>query len=298
MYIALSFFILMTHIRQIFLLSVVTLVASCSYFKKNNTKPDADVIARVKGEYLYASDVSLVARGLHGKDSVDAIKNFAESWVRKKLLLQKAQENISEEDVSIAKKVEDYKEALLLYEYEKELIEQKLDTNVRTEELNNWYVKVKTDFTSEDDFYRVSYIKLPKDAPDLKDARKWITKPKDEEDQRKLEGYCRDIALSYSLNSGLWQTKEMALNNFPISESELNSLASLKAYKEFKTDEGLWFIKVTDKVGKGDNSPLELIRDKIVRMIVEKRKMILLEKTYNKIYEDGKGSESFNIYVK
>lgn len=288
----------MIHPRQIVLLTLLTLVASCSYFKKKSAKPDADVIARVKEEYLYVSDVSAATRGLHGKDSLEAIKKYAESWVRKKLLLQKAKENIAEEDVSIAKKIEDYKEALLLYEYEKELIEQKLDTNVRIEELKNWYEKVKPDFTSEDDFYRVSYIKLPKDAPDLKEARKWILKPKDEEEQRKLEGYCRDIALSYSLENGLWQNKEMALNNFPVSEGELNSLAASKAYKEFKTEEGLWFVKVTDKVAKGEYSPMELVRDKIVRMVVEKRKMLLLEKTYNKIYEDGKGSESFNIYVK
>jgi hypothetical protein len=288
----------MAHLRQFTFFPLLLVLASCSYFKKKNAQPDADVVARVKEEYLYVSDVSALTRGLHGKDSIDAVRNYAESWVRKKLLLQKAQENISDQDVSIAKKIEDYRQALLLYEYEKELIEQKLDTAIKADELNIWYEKVKADFTQNEDVLRILYIKLPKDAPDLKDARKWITKPKDEEEERKLEGYCRDIALTYSIDKGLWYNKETALNNFPVSEADLNSLATSKTYKEFKQGDALWFIKVSEKIAKGEPSPLELIRSKIAMMVLENRKMLLLEKTYNKIYEEAKESESFNIYVK
>jgi hypothetical protein len=298
MYIALSFFMSMMHIRSIAFISMIMLTASCSYFIKSNTKPDADVIARVKDDYLYASDLASATRGLHGKDSIDAIKSFAESWVRKKLLLQKAQENILEDDVGIAKKVEDYREALVLYEYEKELIEQKLDTTIRPAELNTWYEKTKNDFPAEEDFFRVFYIKLPKDAPDLKEARKWIMKPKDEEEQRKLEGYCRDIALSYSIDNGRWYTREMIKSNFPFPEGELNGLAASKNYKEFKADDIIWFVKVAEKVSKDEASPLELVSGRIAGMVIEKRKLQLLEKTYSKIYEDGRQSESFNIYLK
>lgn len=95
---------------------------------------DADVIARVNEEYLYASDLQSLTRGLKGQDSLSALKSYAENWVRKKLLLQKAIENIPEDDIGINKKVEDYREALLLYEYEKALINDKLDTTIRREE--------------------------------------------------------------------------------------------------------------------------------------------------------------------
>ena len=269
-------------------------VASCSYFKKSAGPTGEDVIARVNDDYLYASDLSGATLGLHGEDSLKVLKTYAESWVRKKLLLQKAQDNISDQDVGIAKKVEDYRETLLLYEYEKELIDQKLDTVMKPGEMEAAYEKVKQDFQVEEDVYRLAYIKLPKDAPDLKDARKWILKPKDEEEKRKLEGYCKDVALSYSTDEGAWYAKEKALKNFPVNAGELASLSG--SFKEFKTDDVIWFIKVTDKVSQGQSAPLELIRDKVVKMIVEKRKMQLLEKTYNRIYQDGK--KSYEIFVK
>lgn len=282
------------YLRFTTLAFLVLSVASCSYFKKGGAATGEDVIARVNDEYLYASDLSSATLGLHGTDSLNVLKTYAETWVRKKLLLQKAQDNIADDNVGIAKKVEDYRETLLLYEYEKELIDQKLDTVMKNSEMENVYEKVKQDFPLEEDVYQISYIKLPKDAPDLKEAKKWILKPKDEEDKRKLEGYCKDIALSYSLEKGLWYAKENALKNFPITAGELASLS--ENYKEFKAEDAVWFLKITGKGAQGAPSPLELVREKVVKMIVEKRKMMLLEKTYNRIYQDGK--ESYEIYVK
>ncbi|MCW5908140.1 MAG: hypothetical protein KIS94_09795 [Chitinophagales bacterium] len=290
-------FFRMAQSRFLWFVFPMLLLASCSYFGKRSKPTGNDVIARANNEYLYLSDVSSALRGLHGQDSIDAIKTYAQTWVRKKLLLQKAQENISDDDVAIARKIEEYREALILFEYEKALIDQKLDTAMRATELNTWYEKVKNDFPLEEDYFKIVFIKLPKDAPDLKEVKKWITKPKDEEELQKLEGYCRDMALSYVLGNGVWFNKEMALKSFPFNEYEISSLVYSAAFKEYKTDDALWFVKIVTKAAKGEASPLELVRDKIARIIIEKRKMLLLEKTYSKIFEDGKESKSFEIYV-
>lgn len=289
-------FFKMIHHRLLWLFFLLPL-ASCNYFNKRNKPTGNDIIARANNEYLYLSDISSTLRGLQGQDSINALKTYAQTWVRKKLLLQKAKENIPDDDVAIARKIEEYREALILFEYEKALIEQKLDTAMREPELNSWYEKIKNDFPLEEDYFKIIFIKLPKNAPDLKEVKKWITQPKDEEELQRLEGYCRDIALSYVLGNGVWVNKEMALKNFPLSEYEISSLVHSAAFKEYKTDDALWFVKIVSKATKGEASPLELIRDKVARIIIEKRKMLLLEKIYNKIYEDGKESKSFEIYV-
>lgn len=259
---------------------------------------DADVIARVNDEYLYASDIQSLTRGLKGQDSLNVLKGYAENWVRKKLLLQKAIENIPEDDIGITKKVEDYKQTLILYEYEKALINQKLDTTIRQDELQNWYEKLKADFPLNDNVYHVYFIKLKKEAPNLNEARKWITKPKDEEDQRKLEGYCKDFASSYDITDGMWFEQANVLKNFPVNENELAALANSKSYREFKTDEGPWFIKVGGMLKKDEPSPLEFVQDRIIKAIIEKRRIQLVERVYNKIYQDGMQSKSFEVRVK
>lgn len=279
----------------IFLLLAST--SSCSWFKK---KPDidADVIARVNEEYLYASDLQSLTKGLKGQDSIDVLKGYAENWVRKKMLLQKAIENIPEDDIGIVKKVEDYRETLLLYEYEKALINQKLDTAIKQQELNKWYEQMKGDFPLTGNVYQVSFIKLKKDVPNLGDARKWIIKPKDEEDLHKLEGYCKEFASSYVLDGGIWYEEENVIKNFPVTAADVNSLNNSKTFKEYKTDEGSWFIKIGGVLKKDEPSPLEFVREKIVKAIIEKRRIQLIERVYNKIYQDGVQAKSFDILVK
>lgn len=257
---------------------------------------DKDVIARVNDEYLYASDLQNLTRGLKGADSVAVLRGYAESWVRKKLLLEKAQENIPDDDVSINKKIEDYRETLTLYEYEKELINQKLDTAVKDQELEQWYEKTKQDFLLEEDVYQVFYVKLKKDAPQLSDVRKWILRPSGEEDARKLEGYCKEYAISYLLDKGIWLSSTNLLKTFSLSNYEMGQLGN--NFKEFNRTDELWFLKTPEVKHKGEPAPVWFVREQLVKMIVEKRKMDLLERTYTRIYQDGIKSKAFEILVK
>jgi hypothetical protein len=273
------------------------LLASCSMFKKKKTS-EVDAIARVNDEYLYASEIQSLTRGLKSEDSIEVLKSYAETWVRKKLLLKKAIDNIPEDDANVAKKLEDYRESLILYEYEKALINQKLDTIVRKEQLNEWYEKVKNDFPLEEDVFLLFFIKMKKDVPNLDQARKWIMKPKQEEDLQKLEGYCKEFASSYALDKGIWYEKATVLKNFPLNEYAINSLAGSTDFHEYKTEEGSWFIRVSDVLKENEPSPIEFIRDKIVKLIIEKRRLKLVEKTYEKIYQDGIKSKSFEVLVK
>jgi len=284
-------------VKNIFILFLIATLSSCSFFK-NKKNTDADVIARVNDEYLYASDIQSLTKGLKGKDSLDVLKNYAENWARKKLLLQKAIENIPEDDLGITKKVEDYRETLLLYEYEKALINQKLDTAIKQQELDAWYEKLKTYFPLEQDVYLLFFIKLKPDAPNLVDARKWIAKPKDEEDLRKLEGYCKEYATSYVTDNGMWYEEVNVLKNFPVGQSDLSLLSSAKSFREYKTDEGSWFIKIGDVIKKGEPAPIEFIREQMVKAIIEKRRIKLVERVYDKIFQDGLKSKSFEVLVK
>ena len=282
--------------KSLFIISIVLLLASCSLLKKKQAT-DKDAIARVNDEYLYASDIKALTRGLKGKDSVDVLKNYAVEWVRKKLLLQKAVDNIPEDDIGITKKVEEYRQSLLLYEYEKALINQKLDTVVKAEEMRDWYEKMKNDFPLENDVYLLFFIKLKKDAPDLDKARKWIIKPKDEEDQQKMEGYCKAYATSYETDRGMWYERENIMKNFPLNEGDITSLSNSKNFREFKTDDGTWFIKIPEMLKKNEAAPLPFIQNQLMRAIMEKRRMQLIERVYDKIYTDGLQSKAGEILV-
>ena len=283
--------------KNLLVIIILISLSACSFFKKKQSI-DKDAIARVNDDILYASDIQGLTKGLKGKDSVEVLKSYADSWVRKKLLLQKAKENIAEDDPNIAKKIEDYRATLLLYEYEKALVNKKLDTAVTQQELDTVYERVKADFPLEQDVYLLYFVRLKKDAKDLDNIRKWINKQDDEETARKLEGYCQEFATSQVLNQGIWYDKESVLKNFPLTEYDIASLNGNKLFREFKTPDGSWFIKVGDVAKKDQPSPEQFIHEQIVKAVIEKRRMDLVEKIYDKIYQDGIKSKSFEILIK
>ena len=283
--------------KNLLVIIILISLSACSFFKKKQSI-DKDAIARLNDDILYASDIQGLTKGLKGKDSVEVLKSYADSWVRKKLLLQKAKENIAEDDPNIAKKIEDYRATLLLYEYEKALVNKKLDTAVTQQELDTVYEKVKADFPLEQDVYLLYFVRLKKDAKDLDNIRKWINKQDDEETARKLEGYCQEFATSQVLNQGIWYDKESVLKNFPLTEYDIASLNGNKLFREFKTPDGSWFIKVGDVAKKDQPSPEQFIHEQIVKAVIEKRRMDLVEKIYDKIYQDGIKSKSFEILIK
>lgn len=280
----------------LFILTVVVL-SSCSYFKRSGNSGTV-AVARVNDEYLYAYDISFVTKGMTSEDSLKALREYAETWVKKKLLLQKAKENIASDDVGIVKKVEDYREALLLYEYEKALLNQKLDTVVGTQEVSDWYEKMKQNFLLESDVYHLYFIKIKDNAPNLAEFKKLLLKPKDDEDMRKVEGYCREYATSYSLDEGMWYTQDNLLKNFPLSNYELSQLISTKKFSEIKREEGFWYLRIDDMKKQGEPSPVEFIQSDIEKIIIEKRKMKFIDKTYDRILGDGAKEKAYEIYLK
>jgi hypothetical protein len=88
------------------------------------------------------------------------------------------------------------------------------------------------------------------------------------------------------------------LKNFPLSEYDIASLTGSKQFKEFKAEGVSWFIRIGDVMKKDQAAPPEFIHDQIVRAIIEKRRLLLIEKIYDKIYADGIKSKSFEILVK
>jgi hypothetical protein len=123
-------------------------------------------------------------------------------------------------------------------------------------------------------------------------------KPNDEEDARKLEGYCKEFASSFTLDKGMWYERDNLLKNFPLTEYDLSGSGNAKSFREFKTDEGTWFIRIADVLKKDQTPPLAFIRDKIVKAIIEKRRLLLVEKIYDRIYQDGIRTKSFEVLVK
>jgi len=280
------------------LVSMAVAFSSCKYLTHKSPAQGEKVIARANDEYLYLSDISALIKNVPHEDSAAFIANYAESWVRRKLLLKKAEENVPSGELGIDKKVEDYRQSLLLYEYEKGLINQKLDKGVSDAEIEDFYAKNKEKFTLESDIYDVQYVQIHADAADLDKMRPVILAPRTNDDTLKREGYAKAMATAYSFADDNWMASSAVLKQFPITADQIKVLSQTGKFTEFKNNRDSYFLLIRSVRHMGDPSPLEYIRNQIKEVIVNKKKVILIQKIYDGIYQDAAKSGKCEVLVR
>ena len=280
------------------LVCMLVALSSCKYLTRKSPTQGEKVIARANDEYLYLSDISTLIKNVPHEDSAAFIVNYADSWVRRRLLLKKAEENVPSDELGIDKKVEDYRQSLLLYEYEKGLINQKLDKGVSDTEIEDFYDKNKDKFTLESDIYDIQYVQIHTDAADLDKMRPIILTPRTNDDTLKREGYAKAMATAYSFTPDNWLASSAVLKQFPITSDQIKVLAQTGKFTEFKNNRDSYFILIRSVRHMGDPSPLEFIRNQIKEVIVNKKKVILIQKIYDGIYQDALKSVKCEVLVR
>ena len=73
-------------------------------------------------------------------------QNYIRNWVTQKLLLHKAIENLSGEEIDIQKQVDEYRTTLLIHHYKQKLIAQRLVGDIDDKEIEAYYHKNENNF--------------------------------------------------------------------------------------------------------------------------------------------------------
>jgi len=130
---------------------------SCS----NTDKNDGGVIAEVGVKRLYLSDARLsLPENISSEDSLIHVDDFIRHWIKKQLLISKAELNLEKEAKDVAKLVDDYRSSLIIHKYQEKLIKQKLDTLVTEESINKYYSEYPANFILKANIVKAVFIKL------------------------------------------------------------------------------------------------------------------------------------------
>lgn len=280
------------HIAAIFITGSFT---ACNYF--NKAKPEKpNPIARVGNDILYAEDLAYLFKNKPNKqDSITVVKSYIDDWVRKKLLLQTATKYLPEEKQNLEKKIEDYRESLLIYLYEDELLKQKLDTQISIEAIDTFYKAFKQNFRLDDALLQIAYIKMPKDAPKIDSAR-YLMANSNNKNKKRLESYCFRYAKDFYLKDSLWLSEQTVLNKLPIDIGYLKTLENNGNMGEVGDSSYIYLLKVNDYKAKGEHAPMQYVQKDLRFMLINKRKQELLSNAFNNIYQDAIKNGDFETY--
>jgi len=253
-------------------------------------------LARVLDRYLYNSDiVGVIPPGMPTDDSAAIARDFIEKWVRSQLILNKAELNLTDEEKNVEQQIDNYRSSLLIYAYEQSYLRQNLDTAVSDKEIENYYRENQSNFILNEPLMKGLFIKVPLKSPEIYKVRQWYRS--DNPDHIKnLEGYCFKYATVYEHFNELWVSVNEVLPRIPAFYGNSESAVLSRRYIETRDTAFYYFLSAKEVAASGTVSPLETVKNNIHSIILNKRKIRLINELESEIFADAQNREHFTIY--
>ena len=263
---------------------------SCNFMEEQSSGDN--IIAKVGNKFLYAEDI------LYEKSMGDSIKIFNQqvnNWIKKQLIIQNAFQNL-EIKKNINKKVENYKDDLILFEFEKYVFSNNKNFDVTAKEIESYYNENINDFILPYNLVKTLYAKLPVNAPSINSFRRDILNyPKS--DLADIRSYCYQFAEKSYLEDTIWVKFEDLIINTPFPrEIDKTEFLKYRKFYEFNDDGFIHFIRLLDKKVVGDFSPISFEADVINTILINNRKQELFDKLQDSIFSNSLKGIDYDIY--
>ena len=272
---------------------LILIISACKSGSDSDKKP----VARVFDTYLYASDLKgVLPENISGDDSISMINEYIDNWIRQQLLIKQADKNLKDEDKDFSKQLQDYKNSLLIYAYETQLIKQNLDTLISDEQIADYYEENKSNFELKENIVKVIYVKIPKNiSSGVARSNIYCRKP---EERKRLQDFCVKYAVNYYLDDENWLLFNDILKEIPINTYNQEEYLKNNRIIEIRDSSYTYLLNIKGFMIKESISPLSFETSRIRDIILNKRKLNLIDDMQNDVYMNAVKKGSFKIFTK
>lgn len=285
-------FFMRCYLIAIFLFS---LTVSCS---KSKTGTEEIPVARAYGKVLNMGDIADIAKSAGGdEDSVMKVNVFIEQWLRQQVLLHEAEQILDEEKKDVERQLEEYRKSLLIFNYEREYVNTHLDTSVSEQEIKGFYDSHQDDFILKNNIVKVNYLILDKKSPRLEKVRNWF-RSDSEREQKQLREYAMQYAINSFFDNEAWLPFDELLKQIPIKTYDKEEYLRNNRFIEAQDSFYIYLVNIKGFRIKDNISPLSFETENIRTMILNKRKLKLVEEMEKSIYDEALKKGDADILIK
>lgn len=256
---------------------------------------DEKVVVQYKNHFLTDRDIRLMLPTDYSKeDSIERVKNYIADWVKKKAIVDKAEENIDALTMQeIENKMVDYRQDLLINAYNNYLIEKNVTDTLSDSEIRQYYEDHRDSFPLSKDIVRYRAVTVMEE--DQKEADRLFNSGK-EDDFAELMRTVLFSDLPYTDNDSAWHSVESLVAQYPIL-NEGGNLSQLKNRRRVKMtgDSTVTFIRVFELKPGGSQAPYEFVKPTIKNLLLNKRKLNLLGDLQNTLYKEALDNNEIKI---
>lgn len=271
--------------NKLLLLIFAIIFLSCSSSEENEI-----VVVTVNDEELTLKKIKKDLGNDIDENSI-SYKVYINNWIKNQVLIDNAKENLAENEKNFEKKINDYYNSLLKYSFEQKIIQQELDTNVSFEEIKEYYDSNKVNFELKENIVKVRYVKVNKKNKDL-NKFKYLIQYKDTLTKDKFLDLIEKNKVFSFISDDDWMPLEEVKSLIPIKLYNEEHFLSHYKYTEAPDNEDIWIVYFKEHRLKDNISPIKLVNNKIRNIIINKRKLKILneldQRLLNQATKSGK----------
>ncbi len=281
---------------KIYIALILLSLAACGKKDSNSTE---EVLAEYNGKFLYKTDIpeDILGKFKEGGDSTGLLKSFIDKWLENQVMVAIAEEKLSDEEKNKEKLIEDYRNSLLIYEYQQKLMRENLDTAVTESEIAAFYEDNSETFLLRKNIVKIKYVKILKQKADLNKLKKLMQTASPEND-KVLMTLAESNAENFYLDSN-WLYLDDITKEIPLDENynQQRFLANNK-FIQIEENNMLYLLYIIDFRIKNATSPLAFERDKIKDILLYKRQLNFLKDNQKKLFDKAVSSGAIKYHIK
>jgi len=268
------------------------LFVQCSKTGMQNDK----IIAQVGERKLFQKELNeIIPDNLDKSDSAVMADDYIKKWVKQELVIQKANENLTPQQKDVSKELQDYRNSLIIYKYKNELMKQRMDTTVTSQQIEDYYKANPDNFNLNKNIVKAIFLKIPNEVANPK-LLKSMAENTTEEGLNDLREYCLQYAKGFDIFINKWVDFEVVKNNVPTEIASDERFLKANKQIEAKDSNYYYLVSIQDFRLKNEQAPLEFVENNIKNLILNQRKIEFLKEVEENIYLEGVRQNKFTIY--
>lgn len=260
--------------KYLFLILAGIMLTACQDDEKSISVP----LARVNDKFLYRSDFDKWLNENNLLKDSSYRNQFIESWLVQQILIDRALEDNL--DRSIKQKVADYKNRLLIYEYQENYIQENLDTLITEADIKEYFEINKANLKLRNHLVKGFIVKIEKSKQSIiRTLRRYIRKSTPEKIEPNLIQEVIKNADDYSFFTEQWTKFKGLYFIMPeLSKFDAPNFIRNTKLQTYQNQDYIFLVQIYDYKLIGDTPPFHFVESLLINNILSQRKTNLIEK--------------------
>ena len=255
-----------------------------------------DVVAQVGSEKLYRSEVdALIPKGMSPEDSAMLVNRYINSWAADRVYLKIAEQQLSKSEQDVTKELEDYRKSLLKYRYEQLYVNERLDTAVSMDHIEEYYLAHQDKFVLDRPVVKARFLNIVEDSPMLKQIRKRMSSS-DANELVEADSLAFSSAVKFTTWSDSWIDIAVIAREYSMDYTDLLSKMNKGWIENVDTTGYMKLTYISAMTQKGKIAPLEYYQEDIKNVIISSRRQDILINLEQELLRDARENGEFVIY--